>query len=79
VRLLARTPLAAEKELPTIEIKGDNSQPKSLSLFITNTNKLVLKLNALKARKYKGRPIVGRKSSIIRKSLRLRGKERGTL
>jgi hypothetical protein len=46
---------------------------------VTNTNKPAPKLNAPKARKRKGRPIIGGKSSIIRKSSRPRGKERGIL
>ena len=48
-RLLAYTSLIIEKKRFTIKIQDNNNQPKSLSLFITNTNKLINILNTLKA------------------------------
>jgi len=42
---------------------------------VTNTNKLVNILNTLKAQKYKGRIITSRKSSVIRRLLRVKEKE----
>jgi hypothetical protein len=45
---------------------------------MTNINKLVPKLNILKGRKRKGRTIIGRKSSAIRKSSRVKKKKRIT-
>jgi hypothetical protein len=42
---------------------------------VTNTNKLVNVLNALKAQKHRGRVTAGGKSGIMRRSLRAKEKE----